>query len=146
MWLLGTELRTSGRPDSALNLWAISPASQDVLNEDRKMIVSFKTFCPFCSDSEENREFKKILLKKPGMVTWIFNPSFRGGRSRWSSGSWSPAWPAGWVGYQGYYNKTWHISTKPNQTKPDQTKPNQTKPPNKELLPGLQDMIAHTCM
>jgi hypothetical protein len=26
MWLLGTELRTSGRAVSALNLWAISPA------------------------------------------------------------------------------------------------------------------------
>jgi hypothetical protein len=25
-WLLGIELKTSGRADSALNLWAISPA------------------------------------------------------------------------------------------------------------------------
>ena len=26
MWMLGIKLRTSGRPDSALNCWAISPA------------------------------------------------------------------------------------------------------------------------
>ena len=29
MWLLGIELRTSGRAVSALNLWAISPAPKD---------------------------------------------------------------------------------------------------------------------
>jgi hypothetical protein len=32
MWLLGIELRTSGRAVSALNLWAISPAAYAAFN------------------------------------------------------------------------------------------------------------------
>jgi hypothetical protein len=47
MWLLGIELRTSGRAASALNFWAISP---DLVlcfqrNQNSKTVLTFPCFC-----------------------------------------------------------------------------------------------------
>jgi hypothetical protein len=44
MWLLGSELRTSGRAASALNRWAISPASLQTFQA--QMCSRHPCFCP----------------------------------------------------------------------------------------------------
>jgi hypothetical protein len=64
MWLLGIELRTSGRAVSALNLWAISPAPNTCfykLLTFRGWLFTQKQGTQACNQSQANSALRSVL-------------------------------------------------------------------------------------
>ena len=90
MWLLGFELRTSGRAVGALNLWAISPAPERLIlfiwihcscfqaHQKRASDLITDGCEPPCGCWDLNsgplEEQSVLLTTEPSLQTWDFNP------------------------------------------------------------------------